>query len=180
MQLRTFFVFVLVIISSSVNAIPTHLGERTSDHEPHFPLSLTVIPDNLVHNTNTSFTISTQLDKRTSGYGPCLSNRPGLSVTTNPANLVPNTKTEFTVSGSIDGQFTQNTKIEINLYDEFENWLYGFYGEGCPCDKNQCPCSANQFTIKVNAEMKDKYSIIVDLFLSAHAGIPDACATAHQ
>ncbi|CAG8639199.1 24238_t:CDS:2 [Gigaspora rosea] len=150
MQLRSLFIFTLVIITASVNAIPTQLGKRTSDYEPSFPLSLTAIPDNLVRNMNTSFTISTQLDKRTSSYDPCFLNKPGLSVKTDPANL---------------------------------RWIYGFNGEGCPCPNVKCPCDSNGVLISTNVGMKDipdKYYIVVGLFLSAHAGQPDACAWAHQ
>ncbi|CAG8657732.1 26049_t:CDS:1, partial [Gigaspora rosea] len=176
MQLRTFFVFILVIITASVNAIPNQLGKRTSDYEPSFPLSLTAIPDNLVPNMNTSFTISAKLDKRTSGYEPCFPNKQGLSVTTKPANLLPNTKTQFNVTGDI-GQYTSNTKIEVNLLDEFQKPIYGFNGEGCPCPNAKCPCNSKGVLISVNAFMKDipdKYYIVVDLFLSSHAGQPDA------
>ncbi|RIB16685.1 hypothetical protein C2G38_2090238 [Gigaspora rosea] len=182
MQLRSLFVFTLVIITTSVNAIPTQLGKRTSDYEPSFPLSLTAIPDNLVRNINTSFTISTQLDKRTSSYDPCFPNKPGLSVKTDPANLVSNTKTQFNVTGNF-GQYTSNTKIEVSLIDEFQRWIYGFNGEGCPCPDAKCPCDSNGVLISTNVGMKDipdKYYIVVDLFLSAHAGRPDACAWAHQ
>ncbi|CAG8607938.1 15906_t:CDS:2, partial [Gigaspora rosea] len=143
----------LVIITASVNAIPTQLGKRTSDYEPNFPLSLTVIPDNLVPNMNTSYTISTQIYKRTSGYSPCFPNKPGLSVTTNPANLAPNTKTQF------------------------NRWIYRFNGEEYSCPNIKCPCDSNRVLISTNIVMKnipDKYYIVVDIFLSSHARQPDA------
>ncbi|CAG8443613.1 11245_t:CDS:2 [Ambispora leptoticha] len=123
-----------------------------------------------------------QLVKRTSGYSQCFPQANTLDVKTVPADLVPNTKTSFTISGQFEGQFTGATRVEIDVLNKDQDWLYGFSGQGCPF--SSCPYDANNgFTITVTADLKDLpkgYKIVVAIFLDYdnNRERPDACAIA--
>ncbi|KAF0557227.1 hypothetical protein F8M41_013755 [Gigaspora margarita] len=107
-----------------------------------------------------------------------------LNVVTVLADLVPNTKTSFTMFEQFKGQFTDNTKVEVNIMDENWTFIYGFHGDSYPF--KSCPYDANNgFNITVSADLKDfskGYHVIVDIFLDYvnHLNLSNACAWAQD